>query len=355
MITLMIKRRGVVFGPYSLGAAQRFLSEGSLLPNDLAKVAGSEEEWDALASALRRFGSTPPRSSAADRLVEAVRHLRTFDYRLLLPIADIMPRCRDQNRRALALAALGLAPLGAISAAGEGRTAYWAIGLYFSLLWALFFFHVFRTPEIKPQICAACFAFTAVVGVAVLVTFQAIIPSAWLVVDAAEIVKVNWAGMLVRVAIPEELCKAAVIIWLANRPGLVLLPQSLVVYGLMSGLGFGVYEGVDYQVHINHSFGAETAYFLNIARLTSLPFIHAVWSGISAYFIAFGALNRRQRPALLFFAIGIPALLHATYNVLSDHAAGILVAAFSVLLLLAYLARASELQRHLRAPKVVSV
>lgn len=86
------------------------------------------------------------------------------------------------------------------------------------------------------------------------------------------------------------LCKAAILFWLVKRPSQLLIPQTVVFYGMMSGLGFGIYEGVNYQMNLNRTQGIDQAYFLNIARLTSLPFLHAVWSGLVGYFISFAAL-----------------------------------------------------------------
>ena len=54
-----------------------------------------------------------------------------------------------------------------------------------------------------------------------------------------------------------------------------------------SGIAFGVFEGVQYQVTINAQMDYTSAFYSNIARLTSLPFLHAIWCAIAGYFIAF--------------------------------------------------------------------
>lgn len=94
---------------------------------------------------------------------------------------------------------------------------------------------------------------------------------------------------------------------------------------MLSGLGFGIYEGVVYQLGVNRQQGVDTAYFLNVLRMTSLPFIHAIWAGISGYLIGFSMLHGRKRWTLRVMAILIPALLHATYNTFSANMVGFTV------------------------------
>ena len=72
-----------------------------------------------------------------------------------------------------------------------------------------------------------------------------------------------------------------------------------------------------------------SSFFLNIARLTSLPFLHAIWCGIAGYFSAFAMLYPKYRRSLYFLAIAIPALLHGIYDTLSGGLLGIALS-FSV-------------------------
>lgn len=153
--------------------------------------------------------------------------------------------------------------------------------------------------------------------------------------------------MFFAVGINEEVCKAAIIFWLVKRPGSILSPQTVVFYGMISGLGFGIYEGVSYQQTINRAQGVDAAYFLNVARLTSLPFLHAIWTGIAAYFIAFSALVPNKRHGLWILAIAFPAALHATYNTFGWNIIGLGSGLFSVILLMTYLSSCNQMHLHL--------
>ena len=153
--------------------------------------------------------------------------------------------------------------------------------------------------------------------------------------------------MFLGVGINEELCKAAIILWLVRRPGSILIPQTVVFYAMISGLGFGIYEGVNYQQTVNREQVIDVAYFMNIARLTSLPFLHAIWTGIAGYFISFAALVPAKRYGLWVLAIVTPASLHASYNTFGWNILGLGAGLLSVILLMTYLSNCKQMQKQL--------
>jgi len=83
-------------------------------------------------------------------------------------------------------------------------------------------------------------------------------------------------------------------------------------------------------------------------QLTSLPFLHAIWTGIAGYFLAFSALFPARKHGLVVVAILIPATFHALHNSLG----GIIelaVDAIAVMTLLIYLSKSSEIEAGLSA------
>jgi RsiW-degrading membrane proteinase PrsW (M82 family) len=124
----------------------------------------------------------------------------------------------------------------------------------------------------------------------------------------------------------------------------------MVFYGMMSGLGFGIYEGVSYQQTFNRAQAVDLAYFLDIARLTSLPFLHAVWTGIAGYFLSFAALFPAKKYGLWVLAIIIPAAFHAIYDSFGWGLIGLGAALLSVILLMTYLSNCVQMQRTLTTP-----
>ena len=156
-------------------------------------------------------------------------------------------------------------------------------------------------------------------------------------------------GFVGGVGVAEELCKAMVLVIMFRRKD-QLSPHTMLFYGLMAGLGFGLFEGVRYQwqFNLNMTQSAQGYYLLNVLRLTSLPFLHAVWTGIAGYFLGFALRYPERRVGLWITAIGLPAVLHGTYNTFSRHGFGLFVAVFSVFALNLYMARSMELDRLLR-------
>jgi RsiW-degrading membrane proteinase PrsW (M82 family) len=117
----------------------------------------------------------------------------------------------------------------------------------------------------------------------------------------------------------------------------------------MSGIAFGVYEGVQYQMTINAEQSYDVSFFLNIARLTSLPFLHACWCGIAGYFLSFAHLYPKYRKGLYLLALTIPAIIHGFYDSISNYPIVPLVLVFFGLLLLTiYLKQGVNYQSKLR-------
>ena len=347
---LIIHRANQDFGPYPLALVERYIDQGSLLPHDLARKEGEPvSACLPLAKLLVQCGGAI--SPLGNPFQTALQDLKSFDPRLLFPWGTIRSLSWLKDRRLVYLASIGLAPAMGLTIAPGIWAGYWAVALYFSSLWALFFYYLFRTPQVTPRLCFLCFGFTAIVSISLLLVLNRVWPwSALMAMAQSTTFLPRLFGMFLGVGVHEELCKASILFWLVRRPGVQLVPQTAVFYGMISGLGFGIYEGVHYQMNINPEFGVDGAYLMNIARLTSLPFLHAVWTGIAGYFIGFAALYPRRQYGLWVVAIGVPALFHAIYNTFGWGILGLGSAVLSVVLLTTYLANAQKMQRQLAAP-----
>lgn len=349
-LKIIIQRANQDFGPYALKLVEQYVAQGSLLPHDLARREGEPpSSCIPLAKLLAQCGAANP--SLGNPFQTALQNLKSFDPRLLFPWATIRSLSWLKDRRLIYLASVGLAPAIGLTLAPGIWAGYWAVALYFSALWALYFYFLFRTPQVEPKRCFLCFGFTALVSISVLLMVQRIWPwSAFLAMAQSPSFLPHLFGMFIGVGLNEELCKAAILFWLVKRPGVQMVPQTAVFYGMISGLGFGIYEGVHYQININRDAGVDGAYLLNIARLTSLPFLHAMWTGIAGYFIGFAALYPKKRHGLWVVAIGIPAAFHAIYNTFGWGIIGLGCSLLSVVLLSTYLANVQQMQRQLAAP-----
>ena len=159
----------------------------------------------------------------------------------------------------------------------------------------------------------------------------------------------NILGYVFGVGLTEELGKMIPLLIILRNAKEPLIPQTMVFYGLMAGISFGVFEGVQYQMTVNAEQTYDVSFFLNIARLTSLPFLHACWCGIAGYFLSFVHLYPKYRRGLYVLAICIPAIVHGLYDSFADLGAISLVVVFlGLMLLMMYLKQSVDYQSKLR-------
>lgn len=367
-------------GPCTIEELRRLYFSGVVKPDTLILPEGSEtgvlfkELWSQFVAATSMGASIPPPPkppplpylSRADAEREsftrrAGEDLRTMLPHLTLPLEELKTFRWLDNRKALAIAGIGLLPLIIYAAFGGGTqigNAFWAMALYFSVLWALFFYFVFPTPEARFSIASLCFFVTGLVSISILLQMYRVWPLSALFqwIGSSNSFLLQWLGFVFGVGVPEELCKALVLLFVVKRfkP---IPPQAMLFYGLMAGLGFGIYEGVSYQTNQNFRFAIDAAgyrdsttfaaeyYLLNLIRLTTLPFLHAIWTGMAGYFIGFAAQFPNRKRGLLIVAIGVPALLHGSYNAFGSAALGLVIALVSVLALNLYLAKSVDFEK----------
>jgi RsiW-degrading membrane proteinase PrsW (M82 family) len=331
-----IVRNGQQYGPYDAQALDVYVGQGRMLKQDLAIDAGTGAETTVrnvlqhagLKGKIQRGGSVRAQISA-------------FGRELLLPKASFQWQTFRNDQKLLLISLIGLAPAFLIRFTPSSGLTFYAIALYFSMIWGMFFHSVFKTPQVKLRPTIVVFFLVQIV--------------IFLVVDVLNLTAINpfysllesgnfflrLIGFTAGVGVLEEVLKALPVAYLCFRATKgPLVPQTAVFYGLISGIGFGVFEGVRYQLTVNKELDYGSSFFMNIARLTSLPFLHATWAGISAYFIALAVLYPRNRNALLVLAIAIPAVLHGLYDVLGWSVPGLLVSYFGVALLVVYLQQA---------------
>ncbi len=251
-------------------------------------------------------------------------------YSLILGIKDKfydpnMPK-EFSKKSILALAFFGLTPLlishlpkGSLGTGNEAQ--FWLLGVYVSCMWLMTFFQTFKTSEVKPFFAWKIYFFSLFLSISLLkvIYSTAGINTLDINTDSSSLV-FSFFKMLFLVAVPEELTKLIINLFALHFSSLAFKNlKSFLLIGMISGKGFGIYEGVMYQINVNpYSSSLRGYYILNFLRLTSLPFIHAVWSGISAIGFYNSIQNKENSRTWLIISILIPATLHSLYNVSSD-------------------------------------
>jgi RsiW-degrading membrane proteinase PrsW (M82 family) len=333
-----IERNKQIFGPYELSVIQSYVNEGKMLLQD--KVLTNNGENVSVRDLLKRNNLKYKIKSG-----NIFSQIQTFGLNLLLPKDSISFKTLKQDSKLLIISLVGLAPAFLIRITGASVITFYVIALYFSLIWGLFFFSVFKTNQVS--IKKTIFIFFAV---QILIFFSVFVldinqfnPFYKLIKEGNSFVN-QVIGFVFGVGIFEELIKLLPVYLFIKYSKEPLLPQTVVFYGLISGIGFGVFEGVIYQIGVNSKLDYNTSFFMNIARLTSLPFLHAVWSGISSYFIAFSFLYPIKRYSMWLLAILIPAILHGLYDVFTWSLIGLFIAYLGIALLIIYLKKAKDFQ-----------
>ncbi len=343
---IYIERNNRRFGPYDDATLVSYVNSGQILLCDLA--------FDDVASkniTIRKYLKTKHLKARVQHGGSIFNQFKKIGTELLFPKDAFKKSNIISDSRLLILALIGLIPSTLMFLPISGFVVFYCISLYFAIIWGLFFYYLFKTPQVSLRTTITIFFITQIAvfviwdifGMPKLNPFYGLINS---------IFPLSMIGYILGVGVTEELGKAIPLFIIKRRAKYPLIPQTLVFYGLISGIAFGVFEGVQYQMGINAEQEYEIAYVLNILRLTSLPFIHAVWCGIAGYFISFASLYPKYRISLYFLSITIPALLHGLYDTFCGSLLGSIIALpvmfVAVILLNAYLKQGVNYQSKLR-------
>jgi RsiW-degrading membrane proteinase PrsW (M82 family) len=373
---IYLGKEGQTYGPYPRKTIQGWLRDGSVSPDDLGCVVGARE-WIPLGQLNLGTSGNSPGVQAASHAPPppAPRNVsfRTLRPQLLSPIGEFFRFEWITDWKILCIVLLGIFPLMSTTVVLNDDASiqkYWALALYFSGLWAFLFYGLVKPENATTKNMLICFFGTGIISIPIMLGFYEIDFFADMNRKAgSEEFTEQFIGMFFGVAILEEACKLAVLVviwkWFSNAG---ISVRTYMFYGLMSGLGFGIYEGVMYQSERNNAIfdqfdfsDSDTSpeefkkevldiYIANVWRLTTLPFLHATWCAISGFF--FGLSTKYgYRWLLIGCGLAVPSLLHASHNSMPDHALGkwarVLVDALSIIALLVYWRNQAKIERSL--------
>jgi len=333
------------YGPYSLNDLTQYVESGKLLKCDTAFEENNAANIQSIGYFLNKAGKKVKVQSAGT----LKKQFSTIGRELIWPKHIFSKNHWQADKRLMVIALVGLTPLMLlypVSWIDNIYLTFYLVSLYFAAIWGAFFFYLFKTSQVKLKETIAVFFIQQVF---IFLFFglginQYINPFYWIGSDT--FFPLSLVFFIFAVGLTEELSKQVPLILILRRTKEPIVPQTLVFYGLMSGIAFGVFEGVQYQTTVNMELDYSQSFYLNIARLTSLPFLHAIWAGIGAYFLSFAKIYPKYRLSLYILAIAIPSLLHGLYDGLP--LGNMLITVISVVLLMVYLKQGLNMQSKLR-------
>lgn len=342
-----IIRNASVFGPYDRDTLGQMVRDGKILKCDTLTM---DPEKRTATMNVGDYLKDQNLSVEPSHYGSISKQIRQIGSDLLLPKGLFSKKFWSADNRLLPLAFVGLTPLALTLLPFHGFLLFYIISLYFSLLWSVFFFYFFNTSQVDRKFTWRIFLFTQLLIFVIWGLNLNHLNPFYAAVDGNSSLS-TLAGFVLGVGLTEEFVKSIpllIILRLTKRP---LIPRTLVFYGLISGVAFGVYEGVEYQMSVNSHLGYNEAYFSNILRLTSLPFFHAVLTGILGFFLSFAKIYPRFRKSLYALAYAVPILLHGLYDFFASNNSPLLsfcVCILTVVLLTYYLRNCTAIQERIK-------
>lgn len=303
-------------------------------------------------------GSPPPASPPPGQAGIPLSELDRGSFlETLIPIQSwLHDRGWRQGMRLLIIpyALLPLIFLQVFSTSTSLRSPGWAYSLYIAPLWLLTFWYLIRPPVIRKL--------EVVIAIGIVIWTIIWLHLVTIVINDHFANPHTIGGSLV-VGYNEEITKALpvlvaaiLVLKIAKQK---LDPRTWFLMGTVAGLTFGIVEQSIYtpaaivQIHGAHAVSQADIGVLTFAfRVFVDGFQHAVWAGVSGFFVGIAVNYRRRRVPLLLLGISIPAILHAlndyTLTVFSNVWVGVLVQALSLVLFLGYTLSASAIERRVR-------
>lgn len=225
----------------------------------------------------------------------------------------------------------------------ENTWAHWGLGALAAAAFLLYFCFAYPRGNARVSSLLKVGAFTGTVGIVLLLTVQflsglatrvrlhgrGILVAIWLILAAIAFsyaaaddpdngFLLSFLGFTAGVGLLEELCKALPVVY-HYRHGGDLGWRGACLWGLVSGAGFGVSEGIMYSARY---YNGEAALGMYVVRFVSCVAMHAAWAGAAAILMCRrrdylkGPMDWGDWARALGPALAVPMVLHGLYDTL---------------------------------------
>lgn len=305
-----------LLGPFTISSIKEFVEEGLILEQDVAFDYNDADNTFTISDLMASLGIEYYISSGGS----ATTQFKNIGSELLFPFswANLEALKNNTKVKLLILVGLSLSLLLIVAPFLPDYAIFYLVSLYFSTIWGIFFLFIFKSNDVSFKDVAKVFFCTQFLMVVYGLLGADLVPRSFL---QSENILVSAISCILGIGVFEETIKLVPLYFVLKKYSSINV-VSIVFLGMMSGISFGVCEGIQYQMGPNFQLLLDTpiengyvvSFLLNIARLTSLPFLHAIWCGIGSHFLALSSVYKRYRKALILTAIIIPSVLHGLYD-----------------------------------------
>jgi RsiW-degrading membrane proteinase PrsW (M82 family) len=301
-------------------------------------------------------GTAAPRSDHAPPVAGGL----AMAFEILVPVKSWLTDAGWRQGLRLLVIVYALLPLVFLAIFSSSRslsTPGLAYSLYIAPLWAISFWLLLRPGKLA--------AVEIGIGIGIIIWVTAWLNLITININDHLVNGVRDGNFLAALAVGynEEITKALPILLAA----LILLKyrstkldvRMWMLLGTVAGLTFGVLEERSYteeaiaQVASAHAVSQADAGVLDFAfRVFVDGFQHAIWAGVSAFFIGMAVNYPRRRWQLVLFGVSIAAILHAlndwSLSTFNSYWPWIVIQAISLLLFIGYTMSATSIERQVR-------
>ena len=339
-----IKRNTKEYGPFSADKVKEGCDSGNIILRDLIRHENTQK-YITIAEFLKLNNIQIQQTE--EQIDEVFFNIFKLQSVFINPFKYLNSSIKE-NAIIYILLAIVLIPVLALYTSGIPMLSYSIYGLYFASIWGLILYKIIATKQTDLKIILMISITTILSSIFSIELFhQTSIWSVFSKLIYSNNIILKFLAMLFGVAILEEALKQVFVYVTIIRDKKVILPRTAILYGMIAGLSFGIFEGIEYQMNLNKSFSVDVNYFTNIIRITSLPFFHAIWAGIGAYFISLSFIELKYKYSFRIMGLFIPALLHALYNTFGLNVFGIAIIILSSILLTVYLTKSDMVGKQL--------
>lgn len=339
-----VKRNTKEFGPFNADKVKAACISGNILLSDLIRHENTQKHISvAEFIALNNIQIQQTEERLGDVFLNIFRLQSVF----INPFKYLNSSVKE-NAIIYILLAIVLIPVLALYTSEIPVLSYTIYGIYFASIWGLILYKILGIKQTDLKVVFTISITTILTSFFSIELFHQ--TSIWSVFEKfiySNNIISKFLAMLFGVAILEETLKQVFVYVIIIRDKKVILPRTAILYGMIAGLSFGIFEGIEYQMTVNKEFTIDFNYFTNIIRITSLPFFHAIWAGIGAYFISLSFIELKYKYSFRLMGLLIPALFHALYNTFGLNVFGIATVILSTILLTVYLTKSDMVGKQL--------